>query len=114
MSFDGKFSQFKPAEGEGRGEKTLKRTFAMQVVLWFTEDPKESSVPHYDIQFLDPTDTSIRFRIKDRGQVSTLPAAYQQFLSFFQLFGEFATKDNCRLTEDEDGPYIEFQFEDIL
>ncbi len=86
----------------------------MEAVQDFAETLDENGLPRYDIEFIEPTEDSIRFRIRDGNVISTLPAVYEKFFDLFQIHGEYATQSNCRVAYAEEGPYIEFRYTDIV
>lgn len=82
----------------------------MESVLDFAEEKKENGLPRYDVEFIEPTESSVRFRIKDGARACTIPEIYTQCLQELQLHAEYATRNNTRLGQDESGLYIEFDF----
>ncbi len=112
MSFEGNFSQYQT----GARYETIvkKRPYAIAAVQTFAENAKSYGLPSCDLDVFEPTEESVGFRIMDRDTVSTLRDIYDNFLSQLQIYGEYATRDNSRVATDEQGPYIELRYKDIV
>lgn len=112
MSFEGNFSSHRT--GARFETITKKRPYAIAAMQEFASEASTYGLRNCEVEVFEPTQGTLGFRLKDGEAISTLTEVYDDFLSQFQLHGEYATRDNSRVGHDEIGPYIELNYKDIV